>query len=59
MYAAAFNPNATEIVDLLIECGARITAADKEGRTALDYAKTNPRLYNTETYWRLNNLSYE
>ena len=59
MYATAFNPNAPEIVDVLIECGAKVAAVDKDGRTALDYAKKNPRLYDTETYWRLNNLSYE
>ena len=59
MYAAAFNPNAPEIVDVLIECGAKVAAVDKDGRTALDYAQKNSRLYDTETYWRLNNLSYE
>ena len=58
MFAAAFNPN-PEIVDVLIDCEAKITLADKDGNTALDYAKKNPELYETETYWRLNNLSYE
>lgn len=59
MLAAGWNPNAREIVEVLLDCDADATAKDKEGRTAIDYAKNNPALADTETFWRLNNLSYD
>lgn len=59
MLAAGWNPNACEIIDVLLDCDADATAKDKEGRMAVDYAKNNPALADTETFWRLNNLSYD
>lgn len=59
MLAAGWNPNAREIVEVLLDCDADATAKDKEGRMAVDYAKNNPALADTETFWRLNNLSYD
>lgn len=59
MLAAGWNPNACEIVEVLLDCDADATAKDKEGRTAVDYAKNNPALADTDTFWRLNNLSYD
>ena len=59
MLAAGVNPNAREIVEVLLDCEVNTTARDKEGRTAIDYAKNNPALADTETFWRLNNVSYD
>lgn len=59
MLAAGWNPNACEIVEVLLDCDADATAKDKEGSMAVDYAKNNPALADTETFWRLNNLSYD
>ena len=59
MLAAGLNPNAVDIVEVLLDCGANAGAKDKEGRTAIDYAKNNPALTDTETFWRLNNASYD
>ena len=59
MLAAGRNPNACEIIKVLPDCDADATAKDKEGRMAVDYAKNNPALADTETFRRLNNLSYD
>lgn len=57
MIASAYN-NA-QIVSVLLDNGAKIQTKDKAGNTALDYAKGNPHLLNTETYHQMEYLMCE
>ena len=58
MYAAATSKN-TKIIELLLQYGADVRIRDVQKRTALDYAKSNPDIYNTDAYWRINDRMYE
>ena len=54
------DPNATpQAIEALIKAGANANAKDKEGKTALDHAKDNKKIYKTKVYWKLNDLQYE
>ena len=56
LLAAKYNEN-PEILEILIKHGADVNAKDKvENKTVLDYAKENPKIYNTETYKHLQEL---
>ena len=58
MVASTFNEN-PEIITTLLKHGADAKAKSNEGKTALDYAKDNPKIYQTEAYWELNQVMYE
>ena len=58
MYASWYNKN-PEIITTLLKHGADAKAKSSEGKTALDYAKDNPKIYQTEAYWELNQVMYE
>lgn len=58
MYAASNNQN-PEIIETLLKHGANVKDRNIDGETALDLAKENPHLYNTKTYWLLNDKMYE
>ncbi len=47
-----------EVAAYLMQHGANILLRDSKGKTAVDYAKENPRLYKTETYWKMNDKLY-
>ncbi len=55
MIAAGRNNN-PEVIETLLKAGANAKAKDKEGKTALDYAKHNEKIYNTKAYRKLNEL---
>lgn len=58
MFANSYNSN-PDVITILVKNGADIKAKDKDGKTALDYAKENPKIYKTDVYWQMNNLMYE
>ena len=58
MRAAGNNSN-PEVIEVLLNADANAKAKDKEGKTALDYAKDNKKIYKTKVYWKLNQLKYE
>jgi len=47
------------LIEVLHKAGANPKAKDKEGKTALDYAKNNKKIYKTKAYWKLNEAQYE
>ena len=53
MYAAQYSTS-TEIIQLLLDEGAKTTIRDSAGKTAFDYAKENRSLEHDATYWSLN-----
>ena len=57
MTAAAFNAN-PEVITALLKLGADPKAKDSSGKTALDYAKENEKLKNTDAFWKLNDASF-
>jgi ankyrin repeat protein len=58
MEAAVSNQN-PEVCSLLIKAGADINAKDEYGRKAIDFAKKNDALKNTDAYWKLHDASFE
>jgi len=52
MYHSSYY-NSTEEIILLLESGADAAARNSEGRRAIDYARNNPRLANTDAFRRL------
>ena len=58
MWAAGVNWN-PEVIEALLKAGANARAKDKEGKTAVDYAKDNKKIYKTKVYWKLNEAQYE
>ncbi len=53
MYACQYSTS-TEIIQLLLDQGAKTTIRDSSGKTAFDYAKENRALEHDSTYWILN-----
>ena len=58
MYAAA-NAKNPKIIEVLLKNGADARIRSREKKTALDYAKSNPNLKETDTFWRINDGMYE
>ena len=58
MGAAWLNKN-PEVIKTLIRHGADVNARREDGQTVLDYAKENPKIYRTDTYWLLNDAFYQ
>lgn len=56
--AAAANRNPA-VIETLIKHGADVKAKDSSGKTALDYAQENLKIYRTDAYWLLNQKMYE
>ena len=57
MYAAGNNPD-PEVLNILLGAGADPKAKDEYERMAIDYAKNNEKLVNTDAFWKLNDASY-
>ena len=50
---------APQVLEVLLKCGADTKERSDEGKTALDYAKENPNIYQTDAFWLLNDKTYE
>ena len=46
------------VVSYLMSQGANLRQRDSKGKTAVDYAKENPRIYKTDVYWQMNDKLY-
>ena len=57
-WAAKHNENPA-IVEALLDAGANHHAKTKGGQTPLDLIEKNEALEDTQTRWRLNDLSYK
>jgi len=53
--ASAFNSE-PRVIEILIKHGANVNARSIEGKTALDYAKDNDKIYNTDVYKKMKDL---
>ena len=47
-----------EVLKTLLANGALVKAYDEKGKTAVDYAKENPAVFNTDVYWEMNDMLY-
>jgi ankyrin repeat protein len=47
-----------EVITTLLQLGADLKIKNNSGKIALDYAKENYRLRNTDAFWKLNDASY-
>jgi len=56
MCAARYSPN-PEVVTTLLKAGADVKAASKEGKRAVDYARDNEKLKDTDAYQELEKAS--
>lgn len=56
MYAAQYA-RSTEVIQQLLEAGAKPEFQDENGKTAFDYAKANKCLPHDDVYWSLNGAS--
>ena len=52
MWAAEHNSN-LEVITTLLELGTDPKAKDKDGKRAIDYARENPKIKNTEALKKL------
>ena len=59
MMIAARNNKNPEVIEALLKAGVDAKAKDEDGKTALDYAKDNKKIYKTKVYWKLNDAQYE
>ena len=57
-FAAKCSKN-PDIVEALLDAGANHQAKTKNGHTPLDLIEKNEALEDTQTRWRLNDLSYK
>jgi len=55
MFAARFSAN-SEVIKILLEKGADAKARDKSGKKAIDYARENPALLNSEILSQLEEM---
>ena len=58
MWAAKTNSN-PEVLATLIKAGAEVNATNSDGKKAIDYAKENDALKDTDVYWQLHDASFE
>jgi ankyrin repeat protein len=55
MFAARFSAN-PEVIKILLEKGADAKAKDKNGKKAIDYARENPAILNSEVLSQLEEM---
>ena len=58
MFAAKYSKSPL-VLETLIDNGADVKLYDNTGQTALDYAKNNKALFNTDIYWKINDMLYD
>ena len=58
IYACATGEN-PDIIITLLQRGANANIRDAMGKSAIDYAKNNPKIYNTKAYEYLQTVSTE
>lgn len=51
MFAALYSNS--EVVQILLEAGADVGIRNRDGKLALDYAKKNPNIYQSDVYYEL------
>lgn len=56
MFAAKWSPSPM-VIEVLLKSGANAKVKDKDGKTALDYAKGNENIYKTEVYRTLSQVT--
>ncbi len=57
MIAAKYSSN-PEVIITFLNAKAEISCRNADGKTALDLMKQNDKLYKTDAYWHLSDLSY-
>jgi len=50
MFASSYNSD-PKVIEILIKHGADVKVSDKEGKTAIDYAKDNEKINESNIYW--------
>ncbi len=55
---AARDSSSPLVLQALLRGGAKVKLYDAKGQTALDYAKSNSSIANTDVYWKMNELLY-
>lgn len=58
MLAGRSNPS-PEVILFMLKNGASPNIADNKGKTAVDYAKDNPFIYQSDAYWKMNDKLYD
>jgi ankyrin repeat protein len=48
-----------EITAALLKAGTDVNAENKYGKTPLHYAKDNPKVKDTDVYWKMNDARYK
>ena len=55
---AARDSTSPQVLRALLRGGAKVKLYDTKGQTAVDYAKSNAAIGNTDIYWEMNDLLY-
>jgi ankyrin repeat protein len=58
LIAAAMKCQNPEVITILLNLGADPNVKDNSGKKAIDYAKDNEKLKNTDAFWALNDASF-
>ena len=58
LWTAAENNTFPGVITVLLKASADAKAMSDSGKTALDYAKENENLKNTDVYWKLVDASF-
>lgn len=55
---AGRSSSSPAVLEMLLANGALPKAYDEKGKTVVDYAKDNPQIFNTDVYWKMNDMLY-
>ena len=55
---AGRSSSSPAVLETLLANGALPKAYDEKGKTVVDYAKDNPQIFNTDVYWKMNDMLY-
>ena len=59
IHAAGRESGGPEMIKVLLAAGADAGARDSEGKTALDHARENPKVKDSDAYWKLHDARSE